>query len=279
MQKIISIARTAIAMGKVFLRPWSVYFPFAKNVHKVSVAFRLLRIRLFLGRNDVDWSETLKAIFVAIPKSASSAVTEELFHNLGDWKRGEGGLLVAGDLKELFESLKSAKAVGKGPLVLSMGHQGVNLLTRAGVIGPDCLRRIPIICVTRNDLERFPSAYSYCKKVRTIPRGIGVDVLLSLLESKGLPDPDTYDQCLDYGPPIHFAPSSAWTSPKSGFVPDKVFDMGTLEACIDYVCELADGFPRNTTQLRETNRSHRKPQLDSKSGQRLEKLYGLRSSS
>ena len=155
MKYVLALTRTAIAMGKVLIRPWSIYLPFAKSVHKASVAFRLARIRLFIRRNDVNWSESVKVIFLAIPKSASSAVTEELFHNLGDWKRGEGGLLVAGDLKELFESLKSAKAFGKGPVVLSMGHQGVNLLTRAGVIGPDCLRRIPIICVTRNDLERF----------------------------------------------------------------------------------------------------------------------------
>jgi hypothetical protein len=278
-RKIFAAVQTFRAVVNVAIRPWTIYLPFAKSIHKFSVEFRLARIRFFLARHEVNWSESLRAIFVAIPKSASSAITDELFRVLGDWKLGDGGFLVAGDLKELFQQIKSSRDNLAGPAVLSIGHQGVSLLTRSGLISEDRIRHIPIVCVSRPDLDRFPSAYSYCRKVGIIPRGIGMEAVLSLLQRKGLPNPDQNDASIDYGPPIHFASSSAWTAPKAGFAPHRIFGMGTLTDCVDYLCLLADVAPGGDTVVRQTNVSRGKPQLGSKLSKRVEKIYGVQGSS
>ena len=117
------------------------------------------------------------------------------------------------------------------PEILILGHSGLEVFIRAGLIDIADLDSCVIFAPTREESSRFESAVQYCNRVRVIPQTWTVKRAKFWTQLLGLPKLSANNVSLDWGPPIHFVPSRAYvtTARKYGEVRDyDISELGKL---------------------------------------------------
>lgn len=172
----------------------------------------------------------IRTIVLEPPKCGSTTVRRELLRILGDFETREGVVQVVANLYQFRRFLMSMYEARNrtSPELIILGHSGIEVFVRAGLSDVVDLDSCTVFAPTREESSRFESAVQYCKRVRVIPQNWTVKWAKFWTQLVGFPNISANNVSLDWGPPIHFAPSRGYVTTARRYGQVREYDISEL---------------------------------------------------